>query len=131
MSLNFHIYFGHGAADLARAERALDEAGLDVERSGDRLRIGGGERPEFGLVVWSGPSVAAEAREIAARHAPDSAEASALLQCAARFEVWFEDAEEVFDEINTLIEIQTALQDETAGVVFMPWNGNVSLPETN
>jgi hypothetical protein len=52
----------------------------------------------------------------------------ALRECDARFEIVIEDLDEALDEINTLMEVQGALQDVSQGFLFLPWNGELSEP---
>ena len=46
----------------------------------------------------------------------------------ARFEIEFDNLDEALYEINTLMEVQAALQDASSGLLFLPWNGNLSAP---
>lgn len=41
----------------------------------------------------------------------------------------FADLDEVLDEINSLIELQTALQEGTRGLMYLSWNHHFSGPE--
>ena len=65
-----------------------------------------------------------EAAEIGA----GTAHEDALRGCDARFEIGIDDLDAALDEINTLIEVQSALQDASRGFLFLPWNGNLSEP---
>ena len=38
------------------------------------------------------------------------------------------DLDAALDEINTLMEVQGALQDASRGYLFVPWSGNLSEP---
>ena len=53
---------------------------------------------------------------------------AALRECDARFEIGMDDLDKVLDEINTLMEVETALQDASHGYLFLPWNGNLAGP---
>ncbi|MCU0627700.1 MAG: hypothetical protein MUF21_14630 [Gemmatimonadaceae bacterium] len=65
----------------------------------------------------------AEAQGVAA--ASGTAE---LRHCDARFEIEIEDLDAALDEINTLMEVQGALQDASQGWLHLPWNGTVTEP---
>ncbi len=43
-------------------------------------------------------------------------------------EIGIENLDEALDEINTLMEVQGALQDASGGYLFLPWNGTLSKP---
>jgi hypothetical protein len=47
----------------------------------------------------------------------------------ACIEVKFEDAEEVLDDINTLIEVQATLQKATNALMYNSWNQSFNGPE--
>ncbi|MDB5313114.1 MAG: hypothetical protein JWO38_7316 [Gemmataceae bacterium] len=51
-----------------------------------------------------------------------------MRECDVRFEVYFDSPHEALDEINTLMEVQIALQEASGGFLFLPWNGNLSGP---
>lgn len=51
-----------------------------------------------------------------------------LSKCDAMFEIKIENLDIALDEINTLIEVQGAVQDACKGYLFTPWNGNISEP---
>lgn len=42
--------------------------------------------------------------------------------------VGIDDLDGALDEINTLMEVQVALQDASQGFLFLPCNGNLSEP---
>ena len=72
----------------------------------------------------TGPAVAAEALEVGA----GTDFADRLARCDARFEIEIDDLDEPLDEINTLMEVQGALQDACGGLLFLPWNGRIAAP---
>ena len=49
-----------------------------------------------------------------------------MRDCNECFEVTINDLDEALDEVNTLMEIQGALQDVSGGYLFLPWNGSFS-----
>jgi len=48
--------------------------------------------------------------------------------CDAYVEIKFESLDEVLDEINTLIIVQSALQQATGGLLYQSWNQSFSGP---
>ena len=69
----------------------------------------------------SGTDVQQESQEISANEE--------LKQCDKRFQISFDDLDEVLDEINTLIEVQITLQNATRGFLWNSWNGQLTAPE--
>ena len=107
------------AADLLVAQ------GLDVTREAETLIVAMDDALALKISLSTEPHVAAEAAEIA----EGTAFAQALSQCDSRFEIAIDDLDEVLDEMNTLIEVQSTLQDETGGYLFNSWNEELSAPE--
>lgn len=118
------VYFRSASTDLDAASRALAGYGLTVKREGDELVVGRPESPEFRVKRVVGEDVQAKAAEIG-----EGTEYEAEMRaCDARFEIGFDDLDETLDEINTLMEVQGALQDASDGYLFLPWNGNLTEP---
>ena len=99
--------------------------GLTVSRRANDLIAGSPDNPEFRVVLATGDHVKVEAAEIG-EGTPHQA---AMAECDVRFEVFFDDLAEVLDEINTFIEVETALQEESRGFILLPWNGHLSGPD--
>ena len=118
------VFFRPGACDLDAAAKSLARYGLTVTRRGDELIAGRSCSPQFRIELSSDPHVAEEAAEIG----KGTPHAAAMLGCGARFEVYFDDLDAALDEINTLMEVQGALQDASQGFLFLEWNGNLSEP---
>jgi hypothetical protein len=118
------VYFRAGTCDLEAASSAFRNYGLTVTRELDHLVVGRPGSPYFRVRLSSAPHVRLEAVEIAR----DTLHEPAMRECEARFEIEIEDLDEALDEINTLMEIQGALQDTSRGYLFLPWNGTISKP---
>jgi hypothetical protein len=118
------VFFRLGACDLDAAAKSLAGYGLTVTRRGNILSVGRPGSPQFRVRLSAEPHVAAEAAEIG-EGTPHEA---AMRECGARFEVEIDDLDAALDEINTLMEVQGALQDASRGFLFLPWNGNLSEP---
>ncbi|MEU6073480.1 hypothetical protein [Micromonospora sp. NPDC047074] len=118
---HFHVYFA-GQATLVDAVRKLSS--MVVAEEDDRFTVRWSDGPEMLVTFDAGPQVAAEAAEVA-----DAYDLPEMAAFDRRFEVSFDDLDEVLDEINTLIEVQGHLQDLTGGYVVRSWNGEVSPPE--
>lgn len=115
-----------GPHDLTAAAAALTAEGLRVERDDDALTVTYDDSsPSFRVVLSRAAHVAEEAAEIG----EGTPHAATLATCDARFEIAIDDLDEALDEINTLIQVQAALQGLTGGIMYTAWNGNLQAPE--
>lgn len=118
------IFFRSGRCDLDAAEKSLSARGLSVSRIGDRLDVTWYDGPKLRVALANGKWVKEEAVEIAERHP----RARDMANCDVRFEILFDDLDEVLDEINTLVEVQATLQKVSAGYMLNTWNDELSCP---
>ncbi len=118
------VFFRAGTCDLEAAATALRDHGLEVSQEPGLLIASTDESQHFRIRLSSEPHVQAEALEIGA----GTPHEAALRDLNARFEVAIGDLDEALDEINTLIEVQAALQEASGGYLFLPWNGHLSAP---
>jgi hypothetical protein len=118
------VFFRSGVCDVDAAVRSLSGYGLTVAREGAQLVARRPKSPVFRIRLVTQSDVRAETAEIG-EGTPHEA---ALRECDAYFEINFESLDEALDEINTLMEVQGALQDASQGFLFLPWNGNLSEP---
>jgi hypothetical protein len=118
------VFFRSGASDLDAAARSLAGYGLTVARQSDQLFASRPGSPQFCIRLAAGESVRAEAAKIG----EGTPHEDAMRECDARFEIGIDDLDEALDEINTLMEVQGALQDASQGFLFLPWNSNLSEP---
>ena len=119
------IYFQGADATLddAHAELVANTAPGSTERDGDRVivRWTRHDRPHrFVITRVEGPHVTRAAAELG----DHEQWGKALARCDARFEIAIDDLDAALDEINTLIEVETALRELVRGFQHTPWNGN-------
>lgn len=86
--------------------------------------VAGPGSQDFRITLAQQPHVLIEAQEIGRGTEYEQA----LSRCDARFEIDIPDLDEALAEINTLMEVQGALQDASAGYLFLPWNCRIMEP---
>jgi hypothetical protein len=123
------IFFRSGRGNLATAAAALADRGLTVRRKGRgtdaELFVGFRTGSRLRVAFVEEPYVREEAEELGA----GSTRAAEMALCEARYEILIDDLDGVLDEMNTLIDVQAALQDVTDGFLFNTWNGELEAPE--
>ncbi|MEQ1310345.1 MULTISPECIES: hypothetical protein [unclassified Acinetobacter] len=118
------ILFRSDSCTLERAEQELRAYNLQVHQNGNSLMVERSGSSKFQIVLVREPHVIKEAQEIA----EGTEYEQSISLCDARFEVTIDDLEMALDEINTLMEVQGALQDASSGYAFLPWNGQIIKP---
>ncbi|MCZ2341389.1 MAG: hypothetical protein LC104_06280 [Bacteroidales bacterium] len=111
-----------------RLKQVLDDDGVTVtgEKQPFALRWGD-DGPVLYVSIERG-----EAAEILASRLMDSRDQEhrgLIAGCDTYIEITFESLDEVLDEINTLIVVQSALQQVTGGLMYRSWNQTFSGPE--
>lgn len=117
------IMYKNDNLHLDIAEQKLKEIGLTVERNNDVLRTFYKNGPSLFISHSYGQKILQESIRIGTA----SAYEKQLKESNSRFEIFFDNIEEVLDEINTLIEVQSTLQNITGGVIFNNWNQSLSM----
>jgi len=123
------IMFHRPGFTLEDAADALAKSSLTVESRSDPLlgdyllvRRTPGVTPVLRVYLSRAPHVQEEAAEIG----EGTPYAVAAARCDARFEICFDDLDEVLDEINLLIETQSTLHEATQAVfMFNSWRGEL------
>ena len=123
------VFFRSGRGNLDTAAAALAECGLTVRRKGRgsdaELVVGFRAGPRLRVAFVQEPYV----REEAADFGADSPHAAEMGHCDVRYEILIDDLDGVLDEMNTLIDVQAALQEATNGFLFNTWNGELQGPQ--
>ncbi len=112
------VFFESNKANLDSALKSLQSYGLTVERNGDELICFRNASPKLSVSIVTGDYVQEESEAIS-MGSPYEKE---MKKCNARFEVEFNNLGEVLAEINTMMDVQGALQDVSKGYLFTPWN---------
>ncbi len=119
------IFFHRPGFNLENAVDLLMSHVLAIHPQGGKTVITWGDGPQLRLYFANGEDVEHEAEEIGI----GTSYADNIKACDARFEIAFDDLDEVLDEINTLIEVQVTLQEATKGFLFNSWNGQLTPPD--
>jgi hypothetical protein len=118
------VFFTIGASSLEKAREHLCRTSLVVEAFPDVLLVSYEDSPQYRVYFSDAPHVQIEAAEIGAAR-PEEA---TMRTFGARFEIVIPDLDEALDEINTLLELQSALQEISGGYLFLPWNDSLHKP---
>lgn len=119
------ILFHDPSFSLNEAAHILKDNSLIVDSNGDVLHVRWSDSPVLKISFARGAAV----QQMSADIGKYTAYAIELGKCDACFRIYFEDFEEVLDEINTLIETQLDLKAATGGFLFNTWNGQLLPPE--
>jgi len=120
------IYFHKPGMGLEQVAAPLAAGGLTVTRDGDLLRVRwAGKGPELRVRHVQGERIRLDAVQKGR-----GSELEPLMRTLdSAFEISFDSLDEVLDETNTLIEVQSVLQKITEGVTTRSWNDELSGPE--
>ena len=111
---------------LAHVRQVLEDRGLTVAGKDPVLAVTWGDSPTLRVAVTRGEVAKVLLARLLGKSRKHRTFASS---CDAYVEITFDNLEEVLDEINTLIEVQTTLQEATAGLCYRSWNQTFSTPE--
>jgi hypothetical protein len=116
------VFFDNDHFTLDDATQVLRDRKLSVSPRGGALDVQWEHGPVLHVRLVRDRTV----REEAARLGAQTKYAERLAKCGSCLEITFADLDEVLDEINTLIEVQSALETATGGIYYNCWNGRFS-----
>ena len=123
MISKFLVFYQNENSSSKKAKEFLESYGFEVQEAKDKL-VAKATKFTFDITINKAPQVQVEAKEIG-KNSPYKQEMNLCNTC---FEVRIENLDKALDEINTLMEIQGALQDASKGYLFLPWNDSLSEP---
>ena len=126
MSDTFLVFFEDQNCDLSKAIASLEKYSFIVENNNNSLLAAQGEFV-FDITLSRENHVLEEAKEIGL----ETEYSQEMSLCNSRFEVQVTDLDEALDEMNTLIDIQFALQKASKGYLFVCWSDSLTAPYTN
>jgi hypothetical protein len=109
-----------------RLKQALAETGVTAAGDAEPLALRCGDGPILYASIVRGEVAAVLAGRLIGRGRKHRALAAAS---DAYIEIKFESLDEVLDEMNTLIEVQAALQAATRGLLYRSWNQSFAGPD--
>ena len=118
------VFFPQGTATVDDVVTQLDDYAVNVRQEGDTLYVNGAPDCQFRIQLVADSHVLEEAIEIGT----GSPHEEKMRTCNARFEIAIENLDVALGEFNTLMEVQSAVQDATQGLLFLPWNGELTEP---
>jgi hypothetical protein len=101
----------------ARLTSTGDQQPFEVRRAGG---------PSFYVSVLRSSSIETIARRLAG---PRRKYSPFIPGCDTQIKIELTDVDEALDEINTLIELQSLLQNATKGLTYLGWNQAFSCPD--
>ena len=110
--------------DLEQAIKSLEKYKFNVQQEEQKLTVSRNNDLEFDIVLVKEDYVQEEAMNFS----EGTKYEREMSKCNARFEIFIRDLDKALDEINSLMEVQGALQDASKGYLFTPWNGNILEP---
>ena len=126
MSETCMIFFNSEQCDFNKALESLKSYGLNTLTNGKSIVANHNSSPKFEINMVNENHVLDDAIKIS----KGTEFESKMSKCNVRFEIKISNLNEALNEINTLMEVQGALQDASKGYLFTPWNNNISEPWT-
>lgn len=114
------LYSQASSFGLQQAAESLEQSGFRTTRTTDKVTATSGG---FTFELTMDPGVA-ELRAFASKDGGPG-HRRGLSKCDAVIEVEFVDLAKVLQEINTLIELEAAVQQGSGGYLYLGWNRNV------
>jgi hypothetical protein len=104
----------------------LEDRGLSVNGNEEPFAVQWHDGPLLLVSIQRGSYVETVIRSLVGRRRKHRA---LVPGCDTQIKIELSDVEEVLDEINTLIEVQSTLQNATRGLMYMSWNHNFAGPD--
>jgi hypothetical protein len=109
----------------ARLKQVLADDGVTADGDAEPFALRWGDGPTLYASIIRGEVASVLAGRLMGRGRKHRALAAAS---DAYVEIKFESLDEVLDEINTLIQVQSSLQQATGGLLYCSWNQSFSGP---
>src|SRR5262245_733879 len=114
-----------GKFTSARMRKALRAAGLTVSGKSEPFAVDWGTGPSMLVSIQRGPEIETIVRGLVGQRRQYH---DFIPGCDTQIKIELDDVDETLDEINTLITVQSALQDATNGLIYTSWNQNFGAP---
>jgi len=122
------IFFRDPEAQVtpARLKQVLQDAGLTVTGTEEPFAVRWHDGPTLFVSVQRGRYVETVIRGLVGQRRKHR---TLIAGCDTQIKIELSDVEEVLNEINTLIDVQSTLQAATRGLMFMSWTHNFAGPD--
>jgi hypothetical protein len=110
----------------ARLKQVLQDARLTVTGDAEPFVVRWHDGPTLSVSIQRGSYVETVIRGLVGQRRKYRTQ---IPGCDTQIKIELPDVEEVLDEINTLIEVQSTLQAATRGLMYMSWNHNFAGPD--
>jgi hypothetical protein len=109
-----------------RMTEVLRDAGLTVAGQRQPFAVDCGTGPTMSVSIQRGTQIEAVIRGLVGNRQQYREH---IAGCDAQIKIELNDVDKTLDEINTLIQIQTALQEATSGLMYLSWNQQFTAPK--
>jgi hypothetical protein len=110
----------------ARMKEVLRDRGLTVTGRKEPFMVRSNKGPILYVSITRGKFVETVIRGLVGQRRKHR---TLLPGCDTEILIELSNVDEVLDEINTLIEVQCALQEATGGLMYMSWNHHFAGPD--
>jgi hypothetical protein len=104
----------------------LRGVGLTVTGRKEPFSVRSGDGPTLYVSIHRGSYIETVIRGLVG---PRRKHRTMIPGCDTEIKIVLSDIEEVLDEINTLIDVQSTLQAATHGLMYLSWNHNFAGPD--
>ncbi|MEP7287578.1 MAG: hypothetical protein ABI947_17610 [Chloroflexota bacterium] len=118
------VLFQAQSLDIEKVHEILLDTGLSILRQPDKFAVW----QENGSLLFITLACSELVRQESVQIGQDTPYAEDLSRCNVRIEIAFDDLQEVRMEAETLIEVQSSLQEATQGYIFNIWNQKIAPP---
>jgi hypothetical protein len=122
------IFFRDPEAEFtpARMKQVLRDAGLTVTGRKEPIAVRSGDGPTLYVSIHRGSYIETIIRGLVG---PRRKHRTLIPGCDTEIKIELSDVEEILDEINTLIDVQSTLQAATRGLMYLSWNHSFAGPD--
>jgi hypothetical protein len=121
------VFFRDPRAEFTpeRMVKVLKDAGLTVHGRSEPFSVAWDDGPALLVSMQRGTQIEAVIRGLVGRRRKFRA---SVADCDTQIKIELTDLDQTLDEVNTLIQVQSALQAASGGMIYMSWNDSFQSP---